>query len=113
MLNKFYNSIFILVFVLPLFIQKSIPAQTIDTVERNIQHIESHLNHANTHFRLGRYWKNALQEFKIASKYVDSAETLLKTSKIDTSSLKVFSLRVLNFRKEINEVADICVDNMN
>ena len=112
-LNKIYNSIFILIFVFTFFIPKSCKTQTNDTIINNIQSIDSYLNHANTHFRLGRYWKNALQEFQIANKYIDSAEKILKTSKLDTFSLKAFSLRILNFRNEITEIEGICVDNMN
>tara|TARA_B100001093_G_scaffold239338_1_gene229259 strand:- start:8 stop:4318 length:4311 start_codon:yes stop_codon:yes gene_type:complete len=113
MINNFYKSVFILVFAFTLLIQNTLWGKTIDNVKVNIQAIESHLNHANTHFWLGRYWKNALQEFQIANKYVDSAETILKSSNIDTSYLKAFSLRILNFRNEIAEIEGICQDNMN
>tara|TARA_X000000950_G_scaffold142795_1_gene176994 strand:+ start:2516 stop:6829 length:4314 start_codon:yes stop_codon:yes gene_type:complete len=112
-LNKIYNLIRIIILVFFLFIQKTSVAQIKDSTDNKINHIHSYLNHANTHFWLGRYWKNALKQFQIANKYVDSAETLLRTTKIDTLSLKSFTLRILNFRNEIAEVEGICVDNMN
>ncbi len=113
MINKIFKSIFIIVFVFTLFVHKIVRAQTHDSVENNIQKIESYLNHANTHFWLGRYWKNSLKEFQIANKYVDSAESILKNNNIDSLSFKSFKLRLLNFKNEIAITEDICVDNMN
>ena len=110
MLNKPYYSIFIVIFI---FLIQNSSAQRDSIYENNIYNIENHLNHANTHFWLGRYWKNALQEFQLADKYIDTAEKLIRTCKLDSLSLKNLSVRVLNFRNEISEIQGICVDNMN
>ena len=97
-----------------LFLSNTISkAQNADSSINRILKIENQLNHANTHFWLGRYWKNSLQEFQIAEKYVDSAETLLRASSIDTINLKRFTLRIVNFKNEIGEIEEICLDNIN
>ena len=71
------------------------------------------INHANTHYWLGRYWQNSLQEFLISRKYIDSAEVLLNNSSFDSVVRKKFAHRILAFKSEINEIQDICIDNMN
>jgi len=75
--------------------------------------VEQLINHANTHYWLGRYWKNSLQEFLISRKYIDSAEVLLNNSSIDSAVRIKFAHRILAFKSEINEIQDICIDNMN
>ena len=95
------------------FFNTILEAQNLDSSKTNIIKIENQLNHANTHFWLGRYWKNSLKEFQIAKNYVDSAERILKSSLIDTVNLKNFAIRIVNFKNEIAEIEDICQDNMN
>jgi hypothetical protein len=95
------------------FINTTLKAQNPNSSETNVIKIENQLNHANTHFWLGRYWKNSLKEFQIAENYVDSAESILKSSPVDTINLKNFAIRILNYKNEIAEIKGICQDNMN
>ena len=111
MIKNFFNCIIFFLCFFTLFIFKTSYSQVNDSIKQiNISKIESHLNHANTHFWLGRYWKISLREFKISKRYVDSAETLLKASNLDSLSLKNFVFRIQNYRNEFAEIEAICID---
>jgi len=75
--------------------------------------VADYIKHANTHYWLGRHWKNDLNEFQKAKIYLNNAKELLDKGEVDSSEIGNLSNQILVFNKEINEIESICIDNMN
>lgn len=78
-----------------------------------IDSVKIYLNHANTHFWLGREWKNSLNEFHLSRSYIEKAETFLKAHKLDSSLRSTYIRKILEFKKELSHADEICIDNLN
>ena len=100
MIKNFFNCIIFFLCFFTLFIFKTSYSQVNDSIKQiNISKIESHLNHANTHFWLGRYWKISLREFKISKSPVDYDSSIeLMNSHINKMKKKTSKRNVMVFR---------------